>query len=172
MTTILVEGCDGSGKSTLIEHARGNQKDHYFLIARASRYQPSIKTALNYLAWIKHCPYDLVLDRLHFVSDRVYGPILRNEDVFKALPLSFGTQSMNLIIYCRPPLTTVLANLSGKKHLAGVAEQAERIYNAYDEVMAGINNLGITRVLRYNYTDDEPVSFWNYAWSEANEVKS
>jgi hypothetical protein len=165
MTTILVEGCDGSGKSTLIEHARGNQKDHYFIKAQASRYQPSVKDALKYLAWVKQCPHDLVLDRLHFISDRVYGPILREVDVFKDFPISFGVQSMDAVVYCRPPKEIIIANLSNNKHLAGVTENIEAIIAKYDEIIGAITNMQIAPVYNYDYIGDDPVSFWRHVWS-------
>lgn len=169
MAIILVEGCDGSGKTTLIERARENQKDRYFVKVSAARYQPNLQTAFKYLTWVKQVPFDLILDRLHFLSDRVYGPTLRNEDMFKSLPLSFGLQSMDAIVYCRPPFEEIQKNVAKDKHLSGVAEHIATLSHDYDIIMKRIEEQQISRVFRYDYTVDEPIAFWRYVWSQTKK---
>ena len=171
MAIILVEGPDGAGKTTFIEKARGNQKSRYFIRSQASRYQPNIPSALKYLNWIRSCPLDLILDRFHFLSDRVYGPILRNEDVFKGFPLNFGIQKVDLIVYCRPPLETIRANVERDSHLSGVQEHIEALVNSYDSIMRAITEQQITKVIQYDFTTDDPIATWNYVWSEVNRAR-
>lgn len=171
MTIVVVEGCDGSGKTTLIERARENQRDRYFMTVRASRYPPDIASSFQYLQWVKYCPHDCILDRIHFISDRIYGPILRDEDLFKALPLQFGIQQMGAVVYARPPTEVILENLSHSVHLRGVVQNAERIIERYDEVMDTLKLRGV-KVLKFDYTQDEPVGFWRYVWEEARKQKA
>ena len=172
MSIIVVEGPDGSGKTTLIDKARGNQKDRYFIVCRASRYQPTIQDAFQYLAWIRYQKtIDVILDRFHFISDRVYGPILRNEDVFKALPLDFGLQQVSTVIYARPPLDTILANVTnGSNQLEGVSEKTARIVQEYDLIMAKLKGKGVN-IHRYDYTTDDATAFWRFIWSDLREEK-
>ncbi len=165
MTIVVVEGSDGAGKTTLIEHAREGQKERYFLTVRASRYPPDVKTAFQYLNWIKHQrDFDVVLDRTHFISDRIYGPLLRNEDLFKSLPVSFGIEGA-IVIYARPPLDTIKLNLAKGFQMIGVLDSIDEIVKRYDEHMSILKQRGI-RVLTYDYTGDDPKSFWRYVWGE------
>lgn len=166
MSIIVVEGCDGSGKTTLIERAREGQRERYFLTVRASRYQPNVKTALQYLQWVKHQrDLDLVLDRIHFISDRIYGPLLRNEDVFKDFPLDFGLQDVAAIVYARPPRETIRANVEKSHQMKGVGENLDNLITGYDRIMNALSERG-KKVVTYDYTSDDPASFWRHVWSE------
>lgn len=170
MTCIVVEGCDGAGKTTLIEQAREGQKERYFLTVRASRYPPTVRTALQYLQWIKRQrDLDLILDRIHFISDRIYGPILRNEDIFKTFPLDFGIQDVAAIIHCRPPTETILENCGKNMQLAGVNDNALAIIHGYDELMKTLQQGYNKKIFQYDYTNDDPRSFWRHVWSEVKK---
>lgn len=171
MSIVVVEGSDGAGKTTLIERAREGQRERYFLTVRASRYPPDVKTAFQYLSWVKHQrDLDLVLDRIHFISDRVYGPILRNADIFRELPLDFGLQSVGAIVYCRPPLELIAENVRKNQQLKGVPENIEKLVAAYDTLMEMLKGRGL-KVIKYDYTADDPGSFWRYVWSEVKAGK-
>jgi hypothetical protein len=173
MSIIVVEGTDGSGKSTLIERARENQSSRYFIKCQASRYQPDLKTAFQYLNWLKRAPeIDLILDRFHFISDRVYGPVLRNEDVFQNLPLNFGLQGVGAIVYCRPSTDRIVENVNKDIHLKGVREHIETLIQRYDTLMARLHNEFSFRIFTYDYEIDEPVSFWRHVFAEARELEA
>lgn len=166
MSIVVVEGSDGAGKTTLIERAREGQRERYFLTVRASRYPPNLKTAFQYLQWVKHQrDFDVLLDRIHFISDRVYGPLLRNEDLFKDLPLDFGLREAAVIIHCRPPLETILANVAKTNQMVGVSDHTREIVARYDALMGRLKSIG-RRVVTYDYTGDDPKSLWRYIWSE------
>lgn len=168
MSIVCVEGCDGSGKTTLIEKARGSQKDRYFLTVRASRYPPDVSTAVRYLNFVTrtHSRLDVVLDRIHFISDRIYGPVLRNADIFKDFSIVYGLSEVDIVVYARPPREVILENVRKGMQLGGVIENAEAIIDRYDEHMAKLRNEGVT-VMVYDYTSDDPVVFWNHVWQKA-----
>lgn len=169
MSIVVVEGPDGAGKTTLIERAREGQRERYFLTVRASRYPPNVKTALQYLQWIKHQrDLDLILDRIHFISDRVYSPLLRSEDLFKDFPLDFGLQDVSVIVYARPPIATIHDNVSKSMQMKGVRENLDGLIQGYDAIMAKLKDRG-KRVIQYDYTNDDPVSFWRHVWSEVKK---
>lgn len=167
MSIICVEGCDGAGKTTLIERARENQRERYFIILRYSRYPPNVKTALQWLHWVKaQRDLDMILDRSHFISDRVYGPILRDIDLFKDFPIEFGLQDVSVIVYARPPAEVIRENIERTKQMSGVRENLDALINGYDKLMDSLRGRG-KRILQYDYTTDDPSSFWRHAWAEA-----
>jgi len=169
MSTIVVEGCDGAGKTTLIERAREGQKERYFCTVRASRYPPDLKTAFQYLQWVKHQrDFDLLLDRIHFISDRVYGPILRGQDIFGEMPLDFGLQTVAAIVYCRPLTQTIHANARKHMQMSGVIEHLDALITGYDDLMKRLEQKGL-RVIRYDYEQDDPKAFWRFVWSEVKK---
>lgn len=166
MSIIVVEGCDGSGKTTLVEKAREGQRERYFVIVRASRYPPNLQTAFKYLQWIKHQrELDLVLDRIHFISDRIYGPILRNEDLFGSMPIDFGIQEVGAIVYCRPPTEKIRENVAKLPQMKGVAEKLDDLIRMYDVHMEFLRGKGF-KILTYDYTVDDAKSFWRHVWSQ------
>lgn len=67
---IIVEGIDGTGKSTVCKYLESveGKKIHHL--------QYSEKTSEGFLNLIANLPIDIVLDR-SFISELVYGPILR-----------------------------------------------------------------------------------------------
>jgi hypothetical protein len=165
MSIVIVEGCDGAGKTTLIEQAREGQKDRYFVTVRASRYPPDVKTSFQYLNWVKHQrDFDVVLDRIHFISDRIYGPLLRDQDLFHALPITFGVEGAT-VVYVRPPIEKIKENVLKGFQMAKVADHLDAIIRGYDEHMAILKQKGI-RVIHYDYTVDDAKSFWRHVWSE------
>lgn len=170
--TVVCEGVDGSGKTTLIERARENQTSRYFLRIQASRYQPSVKDALQYLNWLRHGPnIDIILDRFHFISDRVYGPVIRNEDVFKEYPINFGLVSLGAVIYCRPPRNAIHENVSKNPQMAGVLEHLDTLIDRYDTLMQRLQTEYNIPVWRYDYQTDDPVGFWRFVFSEAHKIQ-
>ena len=164
MAIIVIEGVDGSGKTTLLECACENQKERYFVSVCASRYPPNLKTAFQYLNWVKsQRDFDLLLDRIHFLSDRVYGPILRNEDLFKDLPITFGLQETACVVYARPPDEVIIENVGRQVHLKGVNENIEKLIKGYDDMMTALA-LKNVKIFRYDYTIDEAIPFWRHVW--------
>lgn len=169
MSIILVEGCDGSGKTTLIERARENQVSRYFIRVQASRYQPDLKTAFKLLNWLKHGPSEIniILDRLHFISDRVYGPVLRNEDIFKDLPLNFGLQTVAAIVYCRPTRENIHKNARKNGQMEGVIKNLDTLIDRYDTLMARLKEVYQIPIRTYDYEVDDPKTFWDLTFADA-----
>lgn len=157
---IVVEGPDGAGKTTLIEAAR--QLRNYFVMVRSSRNPPDKKTMIQFQFWLTSLPKDitLVCDRIIAISDRVYGPILRNQDLFDGLPLDFGLTHVTTLIYCRPPTSVLLKNAVEGVHLEGVRERQEHIVQAYDALMNRLSEKLNARVIEYDFTKDDPLKTW------------
>lgn len=70
--TVVLEGCDGTGKTTL---ARALESAHAFTVIHSPRTPDHVGLAARYRD-ILRLPGRLALDRA-FVSELVYGPLLR-----------------------------------------------------------------------------------------------
>jgi thymidylate kinase len=70
--TIVIEGCDGTGKSTLAEHLA---TEHGFTVIHSPRTPDHVDLAGRYRRILAE-PGLLALDRA-FVSELVYGPLYR-----------------------------------------------------------------------------------------------
>lgn len=128
---IVVEGADGSGKSTLVDylaqslkwpviHSDGPTKTSDELNARAQRF-----LAQDSVIFDRHC----------IVSERVYGTMRGNVMTEPLHELAFHGQK-NLIVYCRfaGPLDEHTAKAHDTpEHLDMIQRNHQRIRQAYDE---------------------------------------
>lgn len=163
---IVVEGPDGCGKSTLIEHMmieyptlkvrprswlhdghRGPIKDLY-------RW-----TIQDMATWgMESTPR--LYDRYPFVSEYIYGPLIRGEVDSRF----FGPEAIDwlqdfytrsLLILCIPPRATMMGNLSKSTHMAGVVLSSQAIWASYSALYAQrfASTRDIHRPFHYDYTD-------------------
>jgi len=176
---IIVEGPDGAGKTTLIKsivEATG------FPIA--PRVVAQDTTAMVDLqSWVddnlEQGFQKVIFDRHRLISETIYGPILRheqepgfNEMKWLAPRMKRFYELKPIIIYCLPPLQTVLDNIIDDPDNRAVLPRIHAIYSAYvsraslDETFSP----GITKVWDYTQSlaiNNEP------AWlkSLALEIK-
>jgi thymidylate kinase len=160
MSLIVIEGPDGAGKTTLIEALRGNSTK-YFAILRASGYpqtaegRPTHGTEFMNAARIfadAMGPIHVVCDRFHAISENVYGPVLRKRTPELVSSIVQRLLGVDFLIYCRPPMDRIWANLKKNEQMEGVNEKTDLIVQAYDELM---DKLAARRgLIRYDYTVD------------------
>ena len=148
---IIIEGPDGSGKSTLVDqyfpnaiHAGGPPINHEEAIERL--YEPTPGH---------------VYDRWTGVSEQIYGPLVRGVSLLSEEEYLDGIlKTRPTIIYCRPPLEVILSNLVNqkekphkpKKFIKEVKERAEMIVEAYDKLLGDkFPRLGVP-VFTYDYS--------------------
>lgn len=159
---IIVEGCDGSGKTTLVQKL----SERYDLpIAprvkdRDKLREYTVPDTFRGLARAVRCveaPY--IYDRLFF-SEMVYAPILRGESAqFNVGQIGFVTNILEAcrfpIIICCPDWEVVESNLNEPQHqLEGVREKAAEIYQAYINLFEKlVQNWEGLSVTGYDYTD-------------------
>lgn len=157
MGIVIVEGPDGSGKTTLLRNLRTATKRHFITLSRNGRPRKP-DDLLKSIPWIASCPkeIDLVCDRHPLISEWIYGPHVRGENyllpawtVETSIRLLLATASR--IIYCRPPLKTILDGVQVEGQMEGVKERIEKIVDLYDAFMDGLTMAGI-RVIRYDWT--------------------
>jgi hypothetical protein len=139
---VIVEGCDGSGKTTLVDELVNSG------LARHPRAADSLKGPVKNLAeWVNHERLrekaDGVYDRHPLISECIYGPITRN-----LLPPLFIdpnwvqrtrhlTAGSTMVVWCIPPWKVVCRNVMGTPdgHMPGVVDHLRSLYDAY-RVMA------------------------------------
>ena len=149
---IIIEGADGSGKSTLIKqqfpgaiHAGGPPKTSEELLARLDLPVPGN-----------------VYDRWTAISEQIYGPIIHGRNLLSTWYFDQAIMDKRpMFIYCRPPTHVMKMNLKAqieKPHknpefIEQVCMKADEIRAAYDDLMLIDlpTRLGAF-VLTYDYT--------------------
>lgn len=140
---ILVEGADGSGKTTLV-----NQLNKYFPTMRINRGNNHIKELYDNLTCMNE---DIVLDR-SFITDVVYR---------LALDDGIGTDGINMfymdcilrdsiVIYCKTVTQFDDAKSRGEENITDL-KTAQKISRYYDAVMKFINTRTSTRTIKYDW---------------------
>jgi hypothetical protein len=157
---IVIEGPDGAGKTTLLKHLQHTFPE----IETAPRFSSSeggpvqslgIKVATDLNSWWAKPLH--FYDRHPFISELIYGPILRSEVKdnlhkvdFAALQDKFYSKS--LIIVCLPGEHTCRKNLDKEPQLAGVGEKYTQIYRAYQAFLRNRTSQTLNpNVIWYDY---------------------
>lgn len=135
---IVVEGPDGAGKTTLIEVLK-NELD---LTVAPRVVSKETKATTNLRLWVdnnlKVGFQPVIFDRYRLISETIYGPALRDtseegfDDMHWLAPrLNQFYRLRPIIIYCLPPLETVLTNTKDDPDNTAVVSKIRGIYSAY-----------------------------------------
>lgn len=154
---IVVEGPDGSGKTTLIREIQAQ-----FSVTIAPRVvSKDAEAMVDLKKWVeednKKLGQGVVYDRHRLISETIYGPILRDhpepgfDDLeWLASQMQWFYRKKPVIIYCLPPQYVVLDNASSLPRHATV-EHARKIYRAYTARAAV--DIGCGRAVHFDYTN-------------------
>lgn len=135
---LIVEGPDGSGKSSLIRRLSADLRWPVAPKVVDSDTTPMV----NLGAWVDANTQQgfqhKIFDRHRLVSEPIYGPSLRSTQDANFLDLGWVAE-MNwrlytarpIFIYCLPSLETVRRNVNGDPNNAAVAKRITAIYAAY-----------------------------------------
>jgi hypothetical protein len=134
---IIVEGIDGSGKSTLTETLalRLSCQTHH---EGPPPKEGSVLDHYGHLLQDARSKQHVVFDRLA-LGERIYGPVMRNEDrlgadgwrIFQRLVMASGARQ----VLCQPKYETCLANWSsGRPEYISRVTQFKDVYDRYLEM--------------------------------------
>jgi hypothetical protein len=160
---IIVEGVDGSGKSTLIQKIRENIKK-YFWIMKSSQRPKSALQLTNLLTLVRQgmaIEISFLFDRFPLISEQIYGPILRDfsivdlnyEEIGRRIKGLTPKRIEPLIIHCRPPTSIIRARIKALPQMEGVVQNLDRLIAEYDFAMAGLKKE--LKVVTYDSENDD-----------------
>ena len=157
---VIVEGVDGSGKTTLVNYLAGQ----FNLKAEKSPGPVDIK---EYWTWIdatirrEKAGEKWIYDRHAFFSEQVYS-ILRKENhhrVYSPMTVSQMRALINCnptVIYCRPFEETIMDRLLDKDQMEGVPEHWGDLLRRYDTLMKEMEQY--FNIVYYNW-EVTPIEF-------------
>lgn len=159
---IVIEGVDGSGKSTLFNELKSSLYDTW-AISRNGRVRIE-DDLVGLLEWLWAAPsfQPILMDRHPLISEKVYGPILRNRDLTLNLTEDLKSRSyrrIHTIIYCCPPFKTIEENIMKLRQMKGINENLKQLVFAYE-----------TEMVRFRYDNNMNVILYDYTKMDLNEL--
>ena len=155
MSTVIIEGPDGAGKTKLLHQLLSKYRRHQI----APRTCSSLGGPLSSDGMIAYldlygCLGGHIYDRHPSISGAVYDAVLSRtapDNVGTRLQETFHWILENArVIYCRPPMDVVVKAMHSKPRLDGVARNIYQIVDTYDSLM---KNLICHE--RYDWTQDD-----------------
>lgn len=143
---IIVEGCDGSGKSTLIKNLgitdtlwMGGARVKHPTRGVSWAYADNVPPVAQFGRQIQRNLHRVAFDRFH-ISERVYGPLLRGEqvmddDAFERVSAELRRLRVPVIL-CLPPYEAAYANVTLAGRERPVYQTDAFLRRAYDEFLA------------------------------------
>lgn len=158
---IILEGVDGGGKTTLLNHLSTTHN-----LKQAPRFSTSVGGPISKLdvAVVNDLEMNwdpgqrrecMLYDRHPFISEFIYGPIIRgkvkdNLDRRNMLGHRAMFDMKALVIVCLPPFEIAWANVQHdpNNQMPGVMSEFDRIYTAYQRLLRS----SPSETIWYDYT--------------------
>lgn len=132
--SIIIEGPDGAGKTTLVEYLRKATG-----LPLAPRHSSSLGGAVQDVdALVDNRPEGPhIYDRHRIISGPIYDRVLKGHLTGRLADSTwFGPHVDWLrtqhVVFCLPGLAAVTANVNQSEQLAGVRDHIQELYNAYE----------------------------------------
>jgi hypothetical protein len=142
---IICEGPDQGGKTTLAAKLADRLR---LPLSHSGGPCRSQLDALNRIRKIMDDQTPRVMDRIPCISERIYGPVLRQIDYFHDSDFLRQIKCLTYapVIYCRPPLKYLLdikarGEHDTPEHIEPLKKHALECVTRYDELMAGIDHI-------------------------------
>lgn len=148
----IIEGPDGSGKSTLVDKLKAVHNDAVVMhFGAPETADEADKYWQVYLRALQHNADKTIIFDRSWYSDMVYGPIMRGrlelqEPCKDALEMAVKALGGGIVIYCTGKQSTMWSRCQkrGENYIKDV-EQHKAICQRYDLVMHGIKLLPVVR---------------------------
>lgn len=159
MSLVIIEGPDGSGKTTLANRLLKATGLPSALLRRSGPPGESLEEMLALIQTVSGSSVSLILDRHPLISEWVYLRTARRGESKESFFLqshalekivSFLSEINPLIIYCRPPIDILRFYSRIESQMSGVHSSLESIAEKYDEAMQFLDLKGV-RVQKYNF---------------------
>lgn len=155
MSTIIIEGPDGAGKTMLLNRLLEKYPEYRAAPRPCSSLGGPLcgKDMAAYL--VRHGRLDqAIYDRYPPISGAVYDPVLHRTTDMAIGPYLRGafywiTENAR-VIYCRPPINMIIRSVLSGPQMNGVARNIYRIVDMYDSLMGNI-----IPHERYDWTKDD-----------------
>lgn len=141
---IIVEGPDGSGKTTLIDKLSSALRMPLHKRASDSIKGPELSTLdvwVNTDVNLMHRAAPSIYDRHPLVSEPIYGPVCRgkvpgmfNQDWW-VKTMTTRTAHYALLVMCLPPLDVCQEGMSSGPQMAGVEANYVNLYHSYQRAV-------------------------------------
>lgn len=155
MTTIVVEGVDNSGKTTIALKLVKRLKGIYL---KTEFIPPERESLAQYATIIEAATYYgngiVISDRHAAVSDPIYGPIVRGWTKLEWDEVLVQIANVEAFVYCRPSDDVIMRTISTREQMAGVVKNTHALIQAYDAFFGELESR-TARVWRYDYTKDD-----------------
>lgn len=155
MSTIIIEGPDGAGKTELL-YALLDRYPEYRVAPRACSSIGGPLRGGSMIAYLNQYGRldEHIYDRHPSISGVVYDAAfsrIQSDNVEAYLQGAFHWILENArVIYCRPPMDVIVKAVHSEPQLAGVARNIYQIVDMYDSLMANI-----IPHERYDWTKDD-----------------
>lgn len=166
---IIVEGMDGTGKTTLVQQlanrleiqprkfvgSLGPGDDYRWVLVNRTKSEISELETL----YAKGRPVRRLYDRFPLISEAVYGPTLRGRNCFGGLYYSLRNRLLSLktvIVYCRPDREVIWDNIQQVPQMEGVLDHFDTLLDTYDKLFRELTETPMNSYITiYDYTRDE-----------------
>lgn len=161
LSRIVVEGMDGSGKTTLV-----NQLYEYLGPSRVEVVPgynritgPKSPMRVWWMEQLSINPFNkTVLHDRFFYPELVYGPVLRGRIDAEPSTIDYVRSFLRehaLLIYCRPPVEVIRNGSNAEPQMKGVHEKFPHLLYEYDLVMSEEVPHMRERFVKYDWTQDD-----------------
>lgn len=155
---VIVEGMDGSGKSTLV-----GQLSEIFDSAHYVRtLGPKPELGQWWMEQLSFNPRDkFSLHDRFFYPEVVYGPVLRGKISVEGSTMKYVSEyirSNAFLVYCRPRVELMWKSVISTEQWPGVRENFYPLLKAYDDCMIGETVWYQDRWFRYDWEDVHSLS--------------
>jgi len=165
MSIIVVEGVDGSGKTTLIDQLRQASLGHFVTLSRSGppKKWDEIRSVLHWMERGSDMPTTVIADRHPLISEPIYGRILRGRSFLDGPHWSDSASKhhfldcIDRVIYCCPPDEVIHRYVGHHPQLKGVIPNLDKLIAAYHDQMNKLMEWGVS-VIWYNR--EPPAQQW------------